>query len=176
MTKKIIQRNLPLDTKYNLIDKKYTSLIDSVGICCHNCNKLISNIATVKSEAGNVYMIGFDCLETILINNNLLDGKSIEDYNEYKKQLPTILKRSKEIAETISEHNRTKIVKIVALDFELENFYMFKCYGKNGFIYFDWIFENGKKQNDYIKIPNATNLDILFSTLSSVSNVQITKH
>ena len=74
--KAIIERNLPLDVKYILTDKKYIPLADGYGCTCDNCGKLIANIATVKNTNGNSFNIGFDCLETILINNSLLSQKS----------------------------------------------------------------------------------------------------
>ena len=49
--KNMIQRKLPLDVLYNLIDKRYISLIDGCGCTCDNCGKLIANIATISNGA-----------------------------------------------------------------------------------------------------------------------------
>lgn len=77
--KKIIQRNLPLNTKYSLIGVKYISIIDG-GCTCDNCGTPIANIATVKDENGNTYQIGMDCLDTVILNNKLLDNESYVQY------------------------------------------------------------------------------------------------
>ena len=77
-TKKIIQRNLPLNVKYSLEGITYISVLDG-GCTCDNCGKLISNIATVKSDKGT-YNIGTDCLETLQQNNDLLN---CVDYTNY---------------------------------------------------------------------------------------------
>jgi hypothetical protein len=75
MKKKIIQRALPLNTKYSLVKISYLSIEDGGGQSCENCGRLITNIATV-SGGGKCYDIGTDCLETVLLNNSLLDSES----------------------------------------------------------------------------------------------------
>lgn len=103
--KAIIQRALPLTEKYSLIDKKYIPLIDGCGTCCDNCGALIANMATVKSESGLIFTIGFDCLETLLINNQLLSGKDIAEYEKVKKMIPKAIRFSKVLKETIELNN-----------------------------------------------------------------------
>lgn len=61
--KKIIQRSLPTDVTYELIESFYSPLIDG-GTCCENCGRPISNIAKVKSKYGTFY-VGMDCAETL---------------------------------------------------------------------------------------------------------------
>lgn len=78
-TKKIIQRALPLDVKYSLVQIIYIPVLDGGGTC-ENCGKLISNIANVKDSNGKCSTIGTDCLETLLVNNNLLDSESYINY------------------------------------------------------------------------------------------------
>jgi len=172
--KKIIERNLPLSEKYFLIDKKYIPLVDRVGMCCDNCNKLISNIATVKSESNKTYNVGFDCLETFLINNNLLDGKSIEDYSEYKKQLPTLLKKAKEISEVIKETNKKNINKVVSLLLEISDFDHCKRLGKNTYLTFYYVSSNGKKYNDNVRISSDTNIKNFLELLKQVAKIELT--
>src|SRR5574343_629339 len=87
--KRIIQRKLPLNVKYVCTDKKYIPLLDGYGMCCDNCGKLIANIAEVRSVNG-VYNIGFDCLETFLLNNNL--NKNIKIVGISFEQPPTSYK------------------------------------------------------------------------------------
>lgn len=77
--KKIIQRNLPLNTKYNLVGIKYIPIIEG-GCTCDNCNTPIANIATVKDANGKIYQIGMDCLDTVILNNKLLDNESYAQY------------------------------------------------------------------------------------------------
>lgn len=76
--KNIIQRNLDLKVKYKLLGVSYISIEDG-GCICDNCGRLISNIASIKSIKGS-YNIGTDCLESIIINNELLESG---DYLQY---------------------------------------------------------------------------------------------
>lgn len=77
--KSIIQRALPLDVKYELLEVSYIPVIDG-GSSCDNCGKLISNIAHVKSSSGSHYHIGMDCLDTVILNNELLNSESYVKY------------------------------------------------------------------------------------------------
>lgn len=77
--KTLIQRNLPLNVKYELVRVSYISIIDGGGCTCDNCGKLIANIAHIKSGDKN-YNIGLDCMDTILENNTLLDNESYFKY------------------------------------------------------------------------------------------------
>lgn len=90
-TKKIVKRNLDLDQKYTFIDKKYIPLIDGSGCTCANCNKLIANIATVKNEGNKIFNVGLDCLESLMLNNKILQGQKI-DFQAIKKALPKVKK------------------------------------------------------------------------------------
>lgn len=91
--KTIIERKLNLTDCYNLITTKYIALIDGIGCGCDNCGRPIANIATIKAEScGKVYNIGFDCLDTILLNNQILRGEDLDNYNACKKSLPKIKK------------------------------------------------------------------------------------
>ena len=114
--KAIIQRALPLNVRYAVIDKKYIPLSEGFGCACANCGKPIANIATVKSENGTYY-IGFDCLETFLLNNNLLDGFSGEDLNTAKRTIATALRFSKRIKEVKASAPLTGI-KFMGIQFD----------------------------------------------------------
>lgn len=100
--KTIVKRNLPLDVIYVMTDKKYVPLNDGYGCTCANCGKPIANIATVRDSEGATYDIGFDCLETILINNNLLSAGDVAQYEAVKRMIPKILRFSKHLKETIA--------------------------------------------------------------------------
>jgi hypothetical protein len=175
--KSIIKRNLSLETKYTLIDKKYISLEDGFGCTCANCGKLIANIATVKNESSEVFNIGFDCLETFLINNSLLDGKSILEYQQFKKFLPTYLKRSKDIKEFILNNKSLNVVSIEfdTLDFKnhVENW---SKYHKQQYLTYYYIFENGKKYNSNLKLANEVNINDFLDVVKSVCNVNIIRN
>ena len=122
--KKIIQRLLSLTQRYTLIDKKYIPLLDGGGCTCQNCGTLIANIATVRAENGQVYDIGFDCLETFLINNSLLDSAGVEEYERVKKMIPKILRAAKQIKETIQQNKAINITGILLEKPMFENFFM----------------------------------------------------
>ena len=171
--KKIIQRNLPLDVKYNLIDKKYISLIDGSGTCCANCNKPIANIATVKG-GDKTYNIGFDCLETLLINTKLLDGESIENYNQFKKSLPTFLKRAKEINETVDLW-KGRNFKIDYIEVEVNDFYKgLEYYKPNEQKYLTYyICVMGKRFNSNFQIKSSSNIKDFIEVLKSITKVKI---
>ena len=64
-TKNIIQRNLDLSKSYFFVSAKYISLIDGGGCTCDNCNKLISNIVTIKDNDNKIYNVGSDCADTL---------------------------------------------------------------------------------------------------------------
>jgi len=109
--KAIIKRALPLDVRYTVIDKKYISLVDGFGCTCDNCGKLIANIAIVKSVNG-VYNIGFDCLETFLMNNNLLDGFTSENLDNVRHNIKTSLRFAKHVREVMDMNSANPITGI----------------------------------------------------------------
>lgn len=173
MTKAIIQRNLDLSVSYTLIDKKYIPLLDGIGLCCDNCGKLIANIATVKSPNGT-HNIGFDCLETVLINNKLLEGKGIVEYERYKAHLPLYIKRAKEIAETITEHNNTKVNKITALLFDVTQFQdWYQNDERMCYLTFYYQFDNAKPYNDNLKIRGTSDLKDFLKVVETICKVPV---
>ena len=111
--KNIIQRALPLTEKYFLIDKKYIPLTEGCGTCCDNCGQLIANMATVRRESGELFTIGFDCLETILINNQLLSSGDIAEYERVKAQLPKIIRAAKKLKEAMDINKSLNITGII---------------------------------------------------------------
>lgn len=156
--KKIIQRNLPLDVQYVCTDKKYIPLVNSVGLGCDNCGKLISNIATVKSKNGT-YNIGFDCLETILINNHLVDNFSKEDLEKVKSDINKCIRIGKYISESISNN---KNINITGLHFNKP------LYKSDPYLTFHWEIDNQKsRNNDYIKAKDV-DFDFAIKTLRNI--------
>lgn len=124
--KKIIERGLDLKVKYSLVGVSYIPVMDS-GTCCDNCGKPISNIAEVKSEKGN-YHIGLDCLETVLINSEMLDSES---YLQYMYSDKPAISRAKSLRAKIlkgKKENPDYTAKLA----KLENKFGFEFYIKDG--------------------------------------------
>lgn len=159
--KTIIERKLSLQQKYILIDTKYISLIDGFGCACDNCGKLIANIATVQGQTtGKNYSIGFDCLETFLINNQLLDGKSIEQYNNVVKCLPKVKKIRETIKEFLSKNPFLTKVKIEVVSY-LPNWITFNYYQQDG----------KQRWNDNTKYKTM-DFETLMASLKTIKNVE----
>lgn len=159
--KAIIKRNLSLETMYTVIEKKYIPLENSIGAyCCDNCGKLIANIATVKNEGNEVFNIGFDCLETIIINNSLLSTNDITDYERIKKMIPKILRFAKSLKETISMNNG-----LDGFRFERPTGY----FANDGWITYWLLKANQKPYNTNVKIKDI-DFDFLITTLKTIFN------
>jgi hypothetical protein len=174
--KKIVQRNLPLDVKYVLTGKKYIPIEQSAGAyCCNDCGKLIANIATVKNDNNESYDIGFDCLEKLLINNMLMDGKSIEEFYHFKKHINSYIKKSNEIKEIIKSHNAASLTKIVNIEFDISDFMYWSKFGKSSYLTFYYIYQSGKKYNSNIKVSNDINIDDFIYTFETINNLKTTK-
>lgn len=72
-TKKLIQRALPFNQSYTLLETFYVSIEDG-GNCCENCGRPISNIAKVIGDSDKlIRYIGMDCAETLTGINDSLD-------------------------------------------------------------------------------------------------------
>jgi len=155
--KTITQRNLPLDTKYVVVDKKYIPVLEGGGACCDNCGRLIANIATVKNETSDIYYIGFDCLETILINNNLLSSQDVEDYERVKKMIPKVIRFSKHIKDVLAKNPQ-----VTGILFEKSSY-------KTDYQTFYWL-SNGNlssRDNDYYKLKDM-DFNFMTDTLKNI--------
>lgn len=157
--KTIIQRKLPLTTFYTLTEKKYIPIEQSAGAyTCDNCGQIIANIATVRNTEGKAFNIGFDCLETMLINNSLLSTGDIAEYEKVKKMLPKILRFAKSIKETLSKTT----ANITGLRFEALTY-------PSDFYPYYWL-QNSQltsRDNDYIKMKEV-NIDFVIETLKNI--------
>ena len=155
--KAIKQRALPLTTIYTLTDKKYIPLENGIGLCCENCGKLIANIATVTNTEGNSFYIGFDCLETLLINNGLLSNT--QDYEKVKKMIPSVIRFAKSIKERMKAHSH---LNITGLNFESPK------YTSDWFTFY-WLQNNQQKSrdNDNVKLKNV-DFDFLIDTIKNI--------
>jgi hypothetical protein len=152
--KNIIKRNLSLSQKYLLLDTKYISLIDGSGCTCDNCGKLIANIATISGETDQKsYSIGFDCLETFLINNHLLSGEDIELFNTDKKCLPRVKKESNWLKDFL---NKNQFIKTVKIEY------------KHNWITYNFFNETKQVWNDGSKAKDF-NINMLLNTLKRIN-------
>lgn len=105
-TQQVIQRNLPLDKSYKLIDKMYIPILEG-GCICQDCGKLISNIAIVESD-NKKFNVGFDCLNKLIRNNNFICNFTIEDLAKYRNEINTVIRFSKQLQETINNNPQIK--------------------------------------------------------------------
>lgn len=153
--KTIIQRNLPLNVKYTVIDRKYIPVLEGGGSVCDNCGKLIANIATVKSVNGT-FNIGFDCMETFLLNNQILEGFNIEEHERIKKMIPKAIRLSKQVKDFISLN---KGLNVSGLEFERSTYET------------DWITwyytGNFRKYNTNIKLKDV-DFDFIVDTIKNI--------
>lgn len=64
--KKIIERNLPLTVKYQLISIRRQNIETAeIALACANCNAEIINFATIQAENGLKFDVGLDCMATL---------------------------------------------------------------------------------------------------------------
>lgn len=92
---RIIERALPLNDNYTFISAKYSPIIDGEACTCDNCGKLISNIATIKNDAGNTFNIGLDCAETLT---------TLKNNPEFSLHFKTAISEGKRIRSKIVSH------------------------------------------------------------------------
>lgn len=157
--KNIIQRSLPLNVNYTVIDKQYIPLVEGNGCTCDNCGKLIANIATVANPDGKRFNIGFDCLETFLINNQLLSQTDIEDFEKVKKMIPKCIRVAKDIRERIDVNTKNG-VNIIGLSFWVPTY-------ESDWKSFWWESTNAKRMNDAYKIKEM-DVKFLVKTLQAI--------
>ncbi len=94
--KKIVQRNLPLNETYTLIDSHYAGA-ENYEVC-DNCNKPITNIAHIKNSKNKDFHVGLDCASTLTgIGDNPYLLREHEDFFKQSASLRAkILKKLKE--------------------------------------------------------------------------------
>lgn len=150
-------QGLPINTKYFLIDKKYIPLESSFGCTCDNCGRIIANIATIKSNEGQVYNIGFDCLDTILLKTAILHSNDLLTYELIKKQIPKIIRFSKSIKKTLELNNH-----ITGIKFEKQNY-------TSDWFSFYWLSNNqtNSRNNDCVKLKEL-DFNFLIETLKNI--------
>jgi hypothetical protein len=130
-----------------------------MGCTCDNCGKLIANIANVKGESSaKFHSIGFDCLETFLINNNILDQKGTEHYQQVVKKS---VAKVKKIRETIKDFLKANPF-IDAVELELQSYLP-------NYITFNYFSGGRQRWNDGTKIKEM-DFDMLLASLQSISD------
>jgi hypothetical protein len=176
--KKIIQRQMSLETKYILTGKKYIPVLDGGGCGCDNCGKLIANIATVKNEDGKSFNIGFDCLETFLINNGLLNGLGVEQYQIAKKLFPIVQRFAKDLQHQIDfnkeqQKNRIHPVMLIGFNFERPKPFKWTIPSKTEYVTWYYQFEEQKSATYYntnkkFAVIVVENFDLFVETLRNI--------
>lgn len=162
--KKIVERNLPLDTKYTVIDRKYVPILDGYGCTCANCGQPIANIATVKSENGT-YEIGFDCMKTFLLNNALLENFDVDQHAKVLKMIPKVIRLGKQVKEFIEMNPN---ITLAGLEFEVPSY-------ESDWITWYYIYDRGARYNTNIKLKDV-DFDFVVSTVINIfPNLEITK-
>ena len=157
-TKRIIQRNLSLAQMYILTGTNYVSIVDGGGCPCDNCGKLIANSAHVKGQTdGKNYTIGFDCLETFLINNQLLSGACIANYEIAKKSMAKAIKIKDSIKSLIAKNPFLDRVNLI---YEYDPNY-------THYVTFNFFAGTKQKWNDNEKVK-IMDMGLLLSVLRSV--------
>ena len=119
-TKRVIERNVPLNQRYEVVSSFYQSLEDGGGAICENCGRLITNVATIKGLTdGRMYSIGMDCAETITsIKDELEFYMAKSAFQQAKSARACILK----LVKKAKELNTPYEVKIKTHETE-KNFY-----------------------------------------------------
>lgn len=84
---RIRRYNLPLDHKYRLVNIEYMGGLENFATTCQNCNAIITNIATIKNELDNEYMVGVDCATTLGFTDITDFWKLIEIEAKMKKDI-----------------------------------------------------------------------------------------
>lgn len=79
---KVIKRNLPIQG-YEIVDG-YSLGEDKIP--CDNCNRLLTNVVTVKGQNGDIYNVGTDCAATL----SGISQDDIDFWNDSFKQSKNI--------------------------------------------------------------------------------------
>lgn len=147
--KRIIQRNLDLSKKYTLVGVTHTPVIDGCGSACENCGRAIANIATIKDQSGSTYLVGLDCLDSILETTRIFTEDSAFQY----RFLEAALSKAKSLRAKILK-NRKKY----------GNDFRFKIYESNVCFGFDFYVKNSPAGFDYTFNPDYKELTISYLT------------
>lgn len=80
----VIIRNLPANDKYTLIDAG--SFAEGDYWCCENCGRAIRNWNEVQNESGAKFMVGSECISTVLKYDNTPDWETSQKIAELNKE------------------------------------------------------------------------------------------
>lgn len=101
--KRVIQRNLPINQTYTLLETYYSSIEDS-ATCCDNCGRLISNIAKIIGDNDKLIRhIGIDCAETLssIRDNLFFELYAFQAGKSARASILKIIKKAKEQGVTL---------------------------------------------------------------------------
>ena len=116
--KAIIQGNLDLSKKYNIVGTFYLKN-DDFSVC-EDCGRVIKKVAII-SDGLHKYHIGFDCLQKILSTNKILSN--VFEMDTYKDGIATMIKIANYTAKNecsdikVSEYNGQVCVGVKANGF-----------------------------------------------------------
>lgn len=80
----VIIRNLPANDKYILVDAG--SYGEGDYWCCENCGRVIHNWNEVQNEAGKKFIVGSECIHTVLKYDNTPDWETSQKLAELNKE------------------------------------------------------------------------------------------
>lgn len=80
----VIIRNLPANDKYTLIDAG--SFAEGDYWCCENCGRVIRNWNEVRNESGAKFMVGSECISTVLKYDKTPDWETSQKIAELNKE------------------------------------------------------------------------------------------
>lgn len=78
----LIVRKLDITKDYKIVSQKH--LVDDVDTC-ENCGRIITNVITLKDDAGNLYNVGTECVKMINKFANTWDG--VRELKQAEKNL-----------------------------------------------------------------------------------------
>lgn len=107
--KKIVQRALPLDQKYEILSVYRGDFLSGNITTCQNCGKPISNIAEVKNSAGTTFHVGIDCAKTLSLVNPL----DFEGYDYTFKQVVKFIKLAKKEKSIVTNDGFRAVVQYI---------------------------------------------------------------
>lgn len=125
------RNNLPIDKNYTLIDSYYTGGLENGGMCCDNCNRMITNIAVIKDNNNNSFNVGLDCAEALTNVNGL--HNAVMEFKEMKAiraKLNKAKKSSLEIDYFIDNYGNLRIMSSIfniSKDIDFSKKYLNDC-------------------------------------------------
>lgn len=80
----VIIRNLPANDKYKLVDAG--SFSEGDYWCCENCGRIIKHWNEVQNESGVKFLVGSECISTVLKYDNTPDWDTSQKIAELNRE------------------------------------------------------------------------------------------